>query len=319
MRFLDASTDGTMSEGYIIDVMEDTPGRLRITLRDFLPAVPTGHLFELLFETLPRSTDGSTALSFSDVSVSGLCPFAITTRGGAIDILACDERYTIGSPATFVAGNGEEVAIPIRIIPPPAPGRSLQLRFSVTKTDPALEFLGVGVEGTLAESANLLVQDFEDRIECLFVGDAMAPGDTVCMLRFLVRSSQLTEVHPLPLSLLEMMTGCNLVVDTQSPSVIVDGICHPLLRRNAPVPNLSNYPNPFPEVTTLRFSLPEDGHAQLLLLDAGGRTMRILLEAQLAAGSYEHRFDATGMPAGEYMAVLRIAEETIVRRMLILR
>ncbi|MBN1448099.1 MAG: VWA domain-containing protein [Bacteroidetes bacterium] len=319
MRFLDVSTDGTMSEGYVIDVMEDIPGRLRIALRDFLPALPTGHLFELLFEILPRISDSAAVLSVSDVSVTGLCPFAITTRDGEIDILACEERYTIGSQATFVAGNGDEVAIPIRIIPPPAPGRSLQLRFHVPKTDPALEFLGVGVEGTLAESANLLVQDLEDRIECLFVGDAMAPGDTVCMLRFLVRSSQLTEVHTLPLSLLEMMTGCNLDVETQSPLIIVDGICRPLLRRNGPLPALSNYPNPFPEATTLRFSLPEDGPVQLLLLDAGGRMIRILLEAQLTAGSYEHRFKAGDMPAGEYIAVMRIAKETVVRRMLLLR
>jgi hypothetical protein len=58
---------------------------------------------------------------------------------------------------------------------------------------------------------------------------------------------------------------------------------------------------------------------ELLLLDGSGRIVRTLLNAHLHAGSYEQQIDVSSLPAGEYLAVLRLRDQTVVRRLLVLQ
>jgi hypothetical protein len=70
-----------------------------------------------------------------------------------------------------------------------------------------------------------------------------------------------------------------------------------------------NVPNPFNPRTTIRFDLPAAGPVRLAVYDVAGRLVRVLVEGERAAGSYEAVWDgrdASGRsaPSGSYLARL---------------
>ncbi|MEI7727773.1 MAG: T9SS type A sorting domain-containing protein, partial [Bacteroidota bacterium] len=66
---------------------------------------------------------------------------------------------------------------------------------------------------------------------------------------------------------------------------------------------LYNYPNPFAGTTTIAYSLPEAGHAKLVLTDLYGKTIRTLVDQQEKAGSHTVTVDpvALNMTPGVYL------------------
>lgn len=92
---------------------------------------------------------------------------------------------------------------------------------------------------------------------------------------------------------------------------------------------LSNYPNPFSNTTTIRFGTPVEGALMVRVFDLVGNLVRTLnVEASLAGGT-EIQFDGLdqfGGPLGEGTYVYEITGKTIdsrsmrsVQRMMILR
>lgn len=71
-----------------------------------------------------------------------------------------------------------------------------------------------------------------------------------------------------------------------------------------------NYPNPFNPSTTVAYDLPEDGQTTLEIFDMLGRRVEVLVDEHQEAGSYEVRFDATGLPSGRYIYRLRSGDFT---------
>jgi len=319
MRFLGVLTVGTMSDGQQVEVFEDTPGTLRIQLMSFLPALPTGHLFELQFETLPRAADSTALIGIADGAVIGLCPFEMSMQGGMIGIRACEESFTLGAGETLVSGDQQEVSVPLLLEPAPESGRRFNMQWTLDVTDPALEYVDAEAEGTIAENANVLIQREQDRIEFSLDSPAALDRDTLLILRFRTFADRQPKKYPLDFAVQKIVTGCRIDFDVNPPVIMVDGICQPILRRRAQEPQLLNFPNPARGRTTLSFSPERDGPVELLLLDGSGRIVRTLLNAHLHAGSYEQQIDVSSLPAGEYLAVLRLRDQTVVRRLLVLQ
>ncbi len=68
---------------------------------------------------------------------------------------------------------------------------------------------------------------------------------------------------------------------------------------------LQNYPNPFKESTTIRFSLPADGWIRIRVYDAMSREVAMIYEGNAPAGTENIRFDRGSLPAGIYTCVLQ--------------
>lgn len=69
-------------------------------------------------------------------------------------------------------------------------------------------------------------------------------------------------------------------------------------------------PNPFNPSATLRFALPQAGHVHLAVYDVRGQLVRLLVDAERAAGAYEVRFDGhdqsgAALSSGVYFAQFR--------------
>ena len=62
-----------------------------------------------------------------------------------------------------------------------------------------------------------------------------------------------------------------------------------------------NYPNPFNPSTTISYALPADAHVTLKVYDVLGREVRTLVNDDSKVGTYETRFDASGLASGVYL------------------
>ncbi len=81
----------------------------------------------------------------------------------------------------------------------------------------------------------------------------------------------------------------------------------------------ANYPNPFNPSTSIRYTVPQDGHVTLDVIDALGRRVQMLVSDVQAAGTYDVRFEGSGFPSGTYLYRLSAGRETQVRRMVLLK
>jgi hypothetical protein len=86
-----------------------------------------------------------------------------------------------------------------------------------------------------------------------------------------------------------------------------------------------NRPNPFNPVTVIPFELPVAGRVTLSVHDVSGRLVtRLVDDAVLPAGYHTVRWDGRSergliVPSGIYLATLRADDETVTRKMTVIR
>jgi hypothetical protein len=78
---------------------------------------------------------------------------------------------------------------------------------------------------------------------------------------------------------------------------------------------VSSYPNPFVDVTTIKYKVEKPSKVILVVYSPGFNGITYLVNTFLREGSYEVEFDASGMPAGEYVAHLRIGKLVFKEKM----
>jgi predicted outer membrane repeat protein len=79
---------------------------------------------------------------------------------------------------------------------------------------------------------------------------------------------------------------------------------------------LSNYPNPFCENTTIRFRLPDMGYTdvELSVFDISGRRVAVVANEGLSSGEYQLNYNASNLPAGIYIMRLQVGGEVLSRK-----
>jgi hypothetical protein len=83
-------------------------------------------------------------------------------------------------------------------------------------------------------------------------------------------------------------------------------------------------PNPFNPSTTLSFTLPRSGHAELAVYSITGQRVRTLLSGPLSAGSHSvvwNGRDNSGKPvsSGVYLSRLTAGKQTATGKMVLLK
>ena len=61
-----------------------------------------------------------------------------------------------------------------------------------------------------------------------------------------------------------------------------------------------NYPNPFNPTTNIRYEIPKNSFVKLVVYDALGHQVSILVNEKLNTGTYEATFNASQYPSGVY-------------------
>ena len=85
-----------------------------------------------------------------------------------------------------------------------------------------------------------------------------------------------------------------------------------------------NYPNPFNPVTKIKFDITRDGRhktrdVNLVIYDALGREVQILVNQELVSGSYEVEFNGNNFSSGIYFYKLETENFNEVKRMILLK
>ncbi len=78
-------------------------------------------------------------------------------------------------------------------------------------------------------------------------------------------------------------------------------------------------PNPFAQVTTIRFRLPQAGPVRVVAYDLAGRAVARLLDGERAAGEHTVRWEAGNVPSGVYYVRLESGGRAVTKRCVRLR
>ncbi len=80
-----------------------------------------------------------------------------------------------------------------------------------------------------------------------------------------------------------------------------------------------NYPNPFNPATKIRFALPKSSFATIVVYDALGRELEMLVNEQLTAGTYEADWNADRFSSGVYYYKLIAGDFTETKKMVLVK
>lgn len=80
-----------------------------------------------------------------------------------------------------------------------------------------------------------------------------------------------------------------------------------------------NYPNPFNPSTNINFSIPVSGKVKLSVFDVSGREVAVLVNKDLAAGTYKADFNASMLSSGVYFCRINAGDFTDVKKMMLVK
>ena len=81
----------------------------------------------------------------------------------------------------------------------------------------------------------------------------------------------------------------------------------------------NNYPNPFNPATNIKFQLPQNSFASLIIYDMLGRELMTLISEELTAGYYHYQFNAENIHSGVYFYKLQTSNYSETKRMLLVK
>ena len=85
-----------------------------------------------------------------------------------------------------------------------------------------------------------------------------------------------------------------------------------------------NYPNPFNSETVIRYALPKEASVDLTVYNMAGQEVAKLVYGRRRAGVYKVYWDGRDnadreLASGTYIYQLKAGEQTVVRKLLLLR
>ncbi len=80
-----------------------------------------------------------------------------------------------------------------------------------------------------------------------------------------------------------------------------------------------NYPNPFNPVTIIKFSVPVKSDISLVLYNVIGEQIRVFIDEEKSAGTYEIEFNAEQLPSGIYLYRLLAGSFVETKKMVLMK
>ena len=82
---------------------------------------------------------------------------------------------------------------------------------------------------------------------------------------------------------------------------------------------LTNYPNPFNPTTTISYQIAETGHVIVSIYNMNGQLIDQLVNQEMIPGSYSVTWNTSHVSSGLYFYKLAAGNQTITKKMLLLK
>jgi len=79
---------------------------------------------------------------------------------------------------------------------------------------------------------------------------------------------------------------------------------------------LHNYPDPFITATTIEYKLTRTTFVKLIVFSSDSRWKKVLVKEIQSKGTQTVEFDASGLPAGKYIAEVRVGPKVLKETMI---
>ncbi len=306
-----------MTQGRVVSAREESPGQLLVELNNVVPALPSGTLFYLVFDSFAADSTFDTGLAFVQGAMTALCPYRVLMLNKDFTILPCMEQYVFGTTEPLVVGLDGKVELPLHAMPKIPSGAQVELRGTLSFDASQLEYEGIRLAPAM-QGGSALVTGNAGVMDVLVNGTPADSISSLATVRFTVRPRKEVTKLTVQFQPTELDTRCRTSMDFVPYPIIIDGICQPLLRRVS-TQAISSFPNPAPHAATVQFTVTHDGPVTVRLLDASGRELRRLLDAWMPAGSYTQSVDTSQLPSADYLAVLESGGTATVTRIVVTR
>lgn len=80
-----------------------------------------------------------------------------------------------------------------------------------------------------------------------------------------------------------------------------------------------NYPNPFNPATQIKFDVPKFAEVKISVFDVLGREVAVLINGQLAAGTYNAEWNASSFASGVYFYEIKAGDYRDVKKMMLIK
>ncbi|MBD3383149.1 MAG: T9SS type A sorting domain-containing protein [candidate division Zixibacteria bacterium] len=225
----------------------------------------------------------------------------------------------MGDTATADLTATQEIGIGIDV--PPAqqasPGDVIEYTFTITNEGDGLDFFYIDIEST---------EDWPFTIMSETTTDYVEPGSSVDFtveLNVPYGLSQ-TITDYLNIEVTSNMDGDVVETDKTFTTVIVTSVDE---ENGSTLPGAfalgQNYPNPFNPETMIHYSLEKSGHVRLEVYNILGQSSAVLVDNHQDAGDYSVVFNAesngVSMPSGVYFYRLTVNENTLTRKMILMK
>ena len=302
-------TLGTVTQNQIVKMERISPGATRFTLDRIAPALNTPLLVGFQIKALVADSSRRVGFRIRDILIEG-CPTTFFTATDSTLICQCFRTLAVGLDSLKLLSADEEFVLPVKVTGGIELGLTVTADMTLLLPDGAV-LLEV-TEGNLLEPGSV---QWLHRGDTLYVMVRSAlPRDTSGILLQLLFANERSKVprrHDVRTLYTELWQRC-CPEDGDLPSITIlqDGRCEFLVRRVEESIGLSTAPNPLVPGSEglVLLSVPEALDASRIcvdLLDMQGRSVRRVYEGEARQGEMRIGFDAAGLPAGRYVALLR--------------
>ena len=124
---------------------------------------------------------------------------------------------------------------------------------------------------------------------------------------------------PLAGVLIDSMRFTTDIASHQVVIVVSDSLVQAIGKHNYPGLTTTCFPNPFTQSVTIAYTVNEKTPLRISVLDNMGREIKILINGEKTAGTYQETFNAGDLPSGIYFYRVTSGETVVTRKMLKIR
>lgn len=118
-------------------------------------------------------------------------------------------------------------------------------------------------------------------------------------------------------------SGCYFGVNDKSIRDLIPYEQEKTIQGQPPLPQSillgRNFPNPFNGTTSIPFELPADRHVRLSVHDKLGRLVKVLVDADIKAGTHVSLFESVDLPSDVYYVRLAVGETVLTQGLILIR